>query len=89
MTIPNQDGGSTSIVPNGNRTVRRYQALALNGVATDTTRLANKDTIIVPQMSSLDLVARFDEPGGWMYHCHILEHAEGGMMGEIDVAESE
>jgi len=36
-------------------------------------------------MSTLKLAARFDEPGGWMYHCHILEHAEGGMMGEIDV----
>jgi hypothetical protein len=21
----------------------------------------------------------------WMYHCHILEHAEHGMMGEIHV----
>lgn len=62
-----------------------FQLLALNGQATASTKLANKDTIIVPQMSSLKLVARFDEPGGWMYHCHILEHAEGGMMGEIDV----
>lgn len=44
-----------------------------------------KDTVIVPKKSSLSLVARFDEPGMWMYHCHILEHAEGGMMGEIHV----
>ena len=66
-----------------------FQELALNGVNSDATRLANKDTIIVPQKSSLELVARFDEPGGWMYHCHILEHAEGGMMGEIDVADPE
>jgi FtsP/CotA-like multicopper oxidase with cupredoxin domain len=32
-------------------------------------------------------VSRFDEPGHWMFHCHILEHAEGGMMGEIHVDE--
>ncbi len=23
--------------------------------------------------------------GRWMYHCHILEHAERGMMGELEV----
>jgi FtsP/CotA-like multicopper oxidase with cupredoxin domain len=63
-----------------------FQVLASNGKATAPERLANKDTVIVPQMSTLKLAARFDEPGGWMYHCHILEHAEGGMMGEIDVA---
>jgi FtsP/CotA-like multicopper oxidase with cupredoxin domain len=62
-----------------------FQVLAAGDVATPAERLANKDTVIVPQRSSLKLVARFDEPGGWMYHCHILEHAEGGMMGEIDV----
>lgn len=61
-----------------------FQVLSTNGEATPST-LANKDTVIVPQMSTLKLVARFDEPGGWMYHCHILEHAEGGMMGEISV----
>jgi FtsP/CotA-like multicopper oxidase with cupredoxin domain len=24
-------------------------------------------------------------PGTWMYHCHILEHVERGMMGELEV----
>lgn len=62
-----------------------FQILSANGTTTAPERLANKDTVIVPQMSTLRLAARFDEPGGWMYHCHILEHAEGGMMGEIDV----
>lgn len=62
-----------------------FQVLTTGGEATPPERLANKDTVIIPQMSSLKLAARFDEPGGWMYHCHILEHAEGGMMGEIDV----
>ncbi|MCK6586366.1 MAG: multicopper oxidase domain-containing protein [Polyangiaceae bacterium] len=27
-----------------------------------------------------------DNPGMWMFHCHILEHAERGMMGELEVA---
>jgi len=29
----------------------------------------------------------FDNPGHWMYHCHILEHAEWGMMAMLDVNE--
>lgn len=45
----------------------------------------NKDTIIVKAHESMDLTARFDEPGKWVYHCHILEHAEGGMVGELHV----
>lgn len=62
-----------------------FQILARNGIAEPVETLHNKDTIIVPMKSSLKLVSRFDEPGMWMYHCHILEHAEHGMMGEIHV----
>jgi FtsP/CotA-like multicopper oxidase with cupredoxin domain len=62
-----------------------FQVLAKNGVPTPPEDRFNKDTIIVPQMSSLSLVSRFDEPGMWMFHCHILEHAELGMMGEVHV----
>ena len=62
-----------------------FQVLERNGRPTGSDELANKDTLVVPMKSSLKLVARFDEPGMWMYHCHILEHAELGMMGEIHV----
>jgi len=27
-----------------------------------------------------------DNPGDWMFHCHIPEHMEAGMMGVIRVA---
>jgi len=27
-----------------------------------------------------------DDPGDWMFHCHILDHQEGGMMSVIRVA---
>jgi FtsP/CotA-like multicopper oxidase with cupredoxin domain len=62
-----------------------FQVLERDGVPEAKASLANKDTIIVPAKTSLKLVSRFDEPGMWMYHCHILEHAELGMMGEIHV----
>jgi FtsP/CotA-like multicopper oxidase with cupredoxin domain len=34
---------------------------------------------------SMDVAFVADNPGEWMYHCHILYHAAGGMMGTIVV----
>lgn len=62
-----------------------FQLLGVDGVAVEPDSLHQKDTQIVRANSALELVSRFDEPGHWMYHCHILEHAEGGMMGEVRV----
>jgi FtsP/CotA-like multicopper oxidase with cupredoxin domain len=62
-----------------------FQVQAANGSPVPDDALAQKDTVIIPQMSTLKLAIRFDEPGDWMYHCHILEHAENGMLGEINV----
>lgn len=44
-----------------------------------------KDTVNVPQRSSLRFAVKYDPPGMWMFHCHILEHAELGMMGDLMV----
>ncbi len=45
-----------------------------------------RDTINVPALQTAKLRVRFeDNPGMWMFHCHILEHAERGMMGELEV----
>jgi FtsP/CotA-like multicopper oxidase with cupredoxin domain len=47
-----------------------------------------KDTVNVPAKTSLRLAVVFDErPGMWMIHCHILDHAEAGMMGHLHVME--
>jgi len=47
---------------------------------------AQKDSITVRSGYSVTVVAKFDqEPGRWMYHCHIPEHSERGMMAEIRV----
>lgn len=44
-----------------------------------------KDTVLVPGLETVEIVATLDNPGRWMAHCHILEHAELGMMAEIVV----
>lgn len=45
-----------------------------------------KDTVNVPKHSSVRIVVAFpDYPGKWMYHCHILDHEDEGMMGILAV----
>jgi FtsP/CotA-like multicopper oxidase with cupredoxin domain len=48
-----------------------------------------KDTVDVPFKSSRRIVVRFDEdrPGAWMFHCHVLDHADGGLMGTVIVGD--
>ncbi len=43
------------------------------------------DTILVEPEEELLLATELDNPGRWMAHCHILEHAEQGMMTEMVV----
>jgi FtsP/CotA-like multicopper oxidase with cupredoxin domain len=46
-----------------------------------------KDTINVGARAQVDVLVRFDErPGMWMFHCHILDHAEVGLMGMVHLS---
>jgi len=48
--------------------------------------MAWKDTINVPIEGTVRFLVVFDErPGMWMFHCHILDHADGGLMGHVHV----
>jgi FtsP/CotA-like multicopper oxidase with cupredoxin domain len=48
--------------------------------------MAWKDTINVPINGTARVLVTFDErPGTWMFHCHILDHAEIGLMGTVHV----
>lgn len=48
--------------------------------------LAWRDTIDVPVSGKRRLAVKFDErPGHWMFHCHVLDHADAGMMGMVDL----
>ncbi len=58
-----------------------FQVLDIDGVSN--TRLGWKDTVLVPGQATLRFAVRYDEPGVWMYHCQIPEHAERGMMGDL------
>lgn len=46
-----------------------------------------KDTVGVNPGETVRILVRFDLPGLYMYHCHILEHEDGGMMAQIQAYE--
>jgi FtsP/CotA-like multicopper oxidase with cupredoxin domain len=47
-----------------------------------------KDTVNIPMNTTARFLVSFDErPGNWMFHCHILDHADGGLMGTVQVGD--
>jgi FtsP/CotA-like multicopper oxidase with cupredoxin domain len=45
-----------------------------------------EDTVNIPPKARVRIAwVPDDRPGEWMYHCHILEHHESGMMGHFEV----
>jgi FtsP/CotA-like multicopper oxidase with cupredoxin domain len=45
-----------------------------------------QDTVLMAPHESVEIAFVADNPGDWMFHCHILEHQAAGMMGVIQVA---
>jgi FtsP/CotA-like multicopper oxidase with cupredoxin domain len=59
-----------------------FQVLDLNGVAPAVREW--RDTVNVPVNGTVRIAVDFDaRPGMWMFHCHILDHADAGMMGMV------
>jgi FtsP/CotA-like multicopper oxidase with cupredoxin domain len=65
-----------------------FQVLDKNG--NPVRPLAWRDTVDVPFDQTMRFIVRYDDrPGMWMFHCHILDHAEGGVMGVVEVGVSQ
>ena len=65
-----------------------FQVLERNGVEPE--YLSWKDTINLAPRSKAKIAWMPDNrPGIWMYHCHILEHHEAGMMANFEVIHPE
>jgi FtsP/CotA-like multicopper oxidase with cupredoxin domain len=64
-----------------------FQILEMNGKAVENIKW--KDTINLAPRSKVKIAWVPDNrTGSWMYHCHILEHHEAGMMGHFEVTSS-
>ena len=65
-----------------------FQVIEENGMAPQ--YKAWKDTYNLKPRSTVKIAwIPDDRPGRWMYHCHILEHHEAGMMGHFEVVNRE
>lgn len=62
-----------------------FQVLDTNGVPPAVAEW--RDTANVPVYGTTRLAVTFaDRPGMWMFHCHVLDHAEAGMMGMVHLS---
>jgi FtsP/CotA-like multicopper oxidase with cupredoxin domain len=62
----------------------QFQVLDRDGVPEP--YLAWKDMLNIPKHTSARIIVRYDDyPGKWMFHCHILDHEDHGMMGVLEV----
>jgi len=62
----------------------QFQVLDRNGIPETQRRW--KDTVNIPKHETVRIIVRYDDhPGRWMFHCHILDHEDHGMMGILEV----
>ena len=62
----------------------QFLVISRNGKAPYPNEHGYKDTVGVNPGETVRLLVRFDLPGVYMYHCHIIEHEDGGMMAQIE-----
>ena len=63
----------------------QFRVLTRDGILPPINERGWKDTVALDSGERVRILVRFDEPGVFMYHCHILEHEDNGMMGQIEI----
>ena len=67
----------------------QFQLLDRNGERPAPAERGLKDTVLVNPGETVRIIARFDDyadpDNPYMFHCHILEHEDMGMMGQFVV----
>ncbi len=61
-----------------------FRVLSRNGRRVEGTEWG--DTVLIDPDSAAEIAFVADNPGDWMFHCHVLEHHESGMMAVVRVA---
>ncbi len=57
---------------------QRFLVLSVNGKPND--NLVWKDTVLIPNGDTIEILVDMTNPGEWMAHCHIAEHLEASMV---------
>ncbi|MHB1304719.1 MAG: multicopper oxidase family protein [Acidiphilium sp.] len=61
-----------------------YTVLSRNGVKEPYPHL--RDTVILRPKDTVEIAFAANNPGDWMFHCHVIEHQANGLMTVIRVA---
>ncbi len=71
----------------------QFQVLDRNGEPPEAYESGWKDTVWVGRGETVRVIAKFDtytsETIPYMFHCHILQHEDGGMMGQFIIVDEE
>ncbi|MET1181005.1 multicopper oxidase domain-containing protein [Peribacillus simplex] len=63
----------------------QFQVISIDGKEPPENLSGLKDTISLKPGQKAKIAVKFPEKGVYMFHCHILEHEDNGMMGQIKV----
>ena len=60
-----------------------FRVISRNGKPTP--RREWRDTVLVPPREAVEIAFVADNPGEWMFHCHVADHQTAGMMAILRV----
>lgn len=69
----------------------QFNILTRNGVVPDANELGRKDVVLVKPQETVRFITKFETFTNptvpYMYHCHLITHEDGGMMGQFVVVD--
>lgn len=84
--INNQSGMMMSMPHSMHLHDVQFQILDRDGRRPPAHEQGRKDTVLIQPGETVRIISRFrDYKGVYMYHCHLLEHEDDGMMGQFEV----
>ncbi|ATP41631.1 copper oxidase [Solibacillus sp. R5-41] len=63
----------------------QFKIVSIDGQEPPVSEQGWKDTVAIDAGETFKLAVKFNNKGIYMFHCHILEHEENGMMGQVEV----
>lgn len=63
----------------------QFKIISRNGEAPPENERGWKDSISIHPDETVKIAIQFNHKGVYMFHCHILEHEDNGMMGQVKV----
>lgn len=63
----------------------QFKIVSIDGKEPPVSLQGWKDTVAIEAGQTVKLAVKFNNKGIYMFHCHVLEHEENGMMDQVEV----